>query len=158
MSESEKLDSVSGPELWDQVFARIVMDGGDPCIYIDVPLSRVEEVERYFNGLDKPGSSMRHVTHFEDWFFDHCMGRQIRPVESLEAFRLSSSLVIRAIAIKALDKRYGVTEASRMEHEMVELNKSICFSTRQTMWAMWVTAVATIVAALVAVLQFCRPG
>jgi hypothetical protein len=157
MSESEKLDSVSGPELWDMVFARIIADGGDPCILIDVPLRRVEEVERYFNGLDKPGSSMRHVTHFEEWFLEHCMKRQIRPVESLEAFRLSSSLGIRAIAIKALEKRYGITESTRMEREMLELNRSICFSTRQTMWAMWITAVATIVAALVAVLQLCKP-
>lgn len=154
MSESEKLDSVSGPELWDQVFARIVMEGGDPCIYIDVPLGRVEEVERYFHGLDKPGSSMRHVAHFEEWFYAHCMGRQIRPVESLEAFRLSSSSSVKAIAIKALRDRYGITEGDRLDREMAEANASISRSTRQTMLAMWATAVATIVAAAAALLQY----
>lgn len=156
MGESEQLDTVEGPELWDQVFARIVMDGGDPCIYIDLPLSRVEEVERYYLSLAKPGSSMRHVTHFEEWFYEHCMGRQISPVDSLEAFRLSSSSSVRAIAVKALRDRYGITESERLSREMAEVNKCISRSTRQTMLAMWVTTGATIVAACAALAQLFR--
>jgi hypothetical protein len=158
MSESEELDAVEGPQLWNQVFARIIAEAGDPCIYIDIPLRRVEEIESYFNGLDKPGSSMRHVTHFEEWFFAHCMGRQIRPVETLEAFRLSSSPSIRAIAVKALKERYSIAESDRLEREMAELNRSISLSTQKTMIAMWVTAAATLVTAFVAVLQFLKLG
>ncbi len=154
MVESDNLDTAEGPELWDQVFARIIMDGGDPCIYVDLPLGRVEEVEKYYLSLAKPGSSMRHMTHFEGWFYEHCMGRQVSPVEALESFRLSASSSVRAIAIKALRDRYGITESERQNQEMAEVNKSISHSTRQTMLAMWVTAAATIVAAAAALMQY----
>ena len=147
MSDSDKGESLTGPELFDAVFARLISQGGNTCIYEDLSLSKVEEVEKYYLSLDKPGSSMRHAIHFEEWFYAHCIGRQIRPVEALEAFRLSNSCSVRAIAIKALKDRYGVSENDR-------LAKSMADSTRQTMWAMWVSAAATVVTALIAFLQF----
>jgi hypothetical protein len=144
--------------LLDETFAIQREQDGDPAIYHDIRLSRAEAVERYFAKRMLPGGSNRHLNSFEDWFYEHCMKREIRPVEALEDFLSSKSRSIRAIATKAMKDRYGVLQSDQLSAELVlltgktveltgktvEINHSVANSTK---WIMWATCLSALLSA-----------
>ena len=149
--ESKPEDNV----LFDRVFAIGRVNDGDPAIYHDVTLSQAEEVEREYAKRAMPGGSSTYLTSFEDWFLEHCMNREVRPVESLEQFSVSESRSIREIAIKALKDRYGILQSDKLNAEMVsltrkmvEVNQSVANSTKLTFWS-------TLAAAVIALIALC---
>ena len=141
--------------LFDEMFAIQREQDGDPAIYHDIKLSRAEAVERCFGKRMLPGGSSRYLNSFEDWFYEHCMKREIRPVEALEDFLSSKSRSIRAIATKAMKDRYGVLQSDQLSAELValtgktveltgravEINQSVA---RSTKWIMLATCASTL--------------
>lgn len=144
--------------LFDEMFAIQREQDGDPAIYHDIKLSRAEAVERCFAKRMLPGGSSRYLNSFEDWFYEHCMKREIRPVEALEDFLSSKSRSIRAIATKAMRDRYGVLQSDQLSAELVlltgrtveltgktvEINHSVANSTK---WIMWATCLSALLSA-----------
>jgi hypothetical protein len=144
--------------LYDEVFAIGRMQDNDPAIYHDLTLSQAEAVERQFGKRALPGGSSRYLNSFEDWFFEHCMKREIRPVEALEDFLSSKSRSIRAITTKAMRDRYGVLQSDQLSAELVlltgktveltgktvEINHSVANSTK---WIMWATCLSALLSA-----------
>ncbi len=148
--------------LYDEVFAIGRMQDNDPVIYHDLTLSQAEEVERQFGKRALPGGSSRYLNSFEGWFYEHCMKREIRPVEALEVFLTSKSSSIRAIATKALRERYGVLQSDQLSAELVRLTaKTVELTSRtveinqamanSTKWIM----VATCLSALLSFASIC---
>jgi hypothetical protein len=146
--------------LFDEVFAIGRMQDNDPVIYHDLTLSQAEAVERQLSKRALPGGSSRYLNSFEDWFFEHCMKRELRPVEALEIFLTSKSSSIRAIAAKAMRDRYGVIQSDKLTEKLIKLtekttasNESIALSTK---WIM-ISTILTMLISLIALLSSCKP-
>ena len=120
---------------------------GDPVIYLDVTLPQVEGAEFVFSRRPSPEGSARHMVTFDGWLLDHCMNRQVRPIEALKEFQGSKSIVIRQIATKALAQRYAIFESDKTNAEVA----------RYTMWTMRASWAAALIATI-ALIVSCSSG
>ena len=120
---------------------------GDPVIYLDVTLPQVEGAEFVFSRRPSPEGSARHMVTFDGWLLDHCMNRQVRPIEALKEFQGSKSILIRQIATKALAQRYAIFESDKTNAEVA----------RYTMWTMWASWAAALIATVTLVV-YCSSG
>jgi len=141
--ESKPEDDISN----DEIFACNRVSDGDAVIDFDVTLSQAEATERAYARRTSPGQSRRYLVSFEGWLLEHCMSREIRPIEALKEFQNSKSSLIRQIATKVLADKYAIFESDK-------INTNVAKHTKMTMWAAWAGAII----ALLVYLNSCSSG
>lgn len=119
----------------------------DPLVQYNLSLSQIEIVEVAFLSIHEPELGKRPLNSFEGWFLEHCMNRQIRPVEALKEFQGSKSFLIRQIATKVLAEKYAIFESDKTDAAIA----------RYTMWTMWAT-LATALIATITLMVSCSSG
>jgi hypothetical protein len=125
----------------------MAVDQVDPLIQHDLGLSQIEAIEIAFGKLPEPESGKRHWNTFAGWFLDHCMDRQVRPIDALREFQKSESVLIRQIATKVMKDKYAI-------HEHDELRADGIIYSKSAMWAAWFVALI----ALLVYLDSCSSG
>ena len=128
--------------LSDDELVGMVIYQDDSLIQHDLSLTQIEIVEVAFSVPQEHVFGKRTINSFEGWFLEHCLNRQIRPMEALLEFKGSKSIVIQQITIKALAQRYAI-------HESDITAATIARFTMWTMWATWATALIALTALIV---------
>lgn len=141
-----KSDAEDNGSETDQLVVMAV-DHADPLIQHDLVLSQIEAIEIAFGKLPEPESGKRYLNTFAGWFLDHCMDRQVRPIDALREFKKSRSALIRQIATKVMADKYAI-------HEQDKLDADGIIYSRSAMWAAWFAALV----ALLAYFDSCSSG
>jgi hypothetical protein len=125
----------------------MAVEEADPLIQHDLGLSQIEVIETAFSRLPEPESGKRHWNTFSAWFLDHCVDRQVRPIDALKEFQESKSALIRQIATKVMADKYAIHEHDKHGADGIIYSKS-------AMWAAWFAALI----ALLVYLDSCSSG
>jgi hypothetical protein len=126
--------------LSDNQLVVMAVEQDDPLVQYSLSLSQIETVEAAFLSLPEPEPGTRYINSFEGWFRDHCMNRDVRPLDSLKEFQNSKSASIRQIATKVLAEKYDIFEPDKLRTDEVAIAK-------KNMWGTWAAVIVSILAA-----------